>query len=73
MMKAVLKECHATNSRNVPNKIASLKDRLLVLYCEGEEEGLTDEDVVELLGVTSNICSLSRMHTIIQWQQSRLL
>jgi hypothetical protein len=65
MMKTTLREWHATHSRNVPGRIATLKDRLAVLDCKGEETGLSEDEVVELLDVTSDICSLSRMHTSI--------
>jgi hypothetical protein len=73
MMKNALKEWHTTHSRNVPGRMASLKERLSELDCRGEEEGLTEDDVAELLGVTLDILSLSRMHTSIQWQQARTL
>ncbi|GAU22999.1 hypothetical protein TSUD_98280 [Trifolium subterraneum] len=58
---------------NVPGRIDSLKDRLSVLDCKGEEEGLTVGEVLELHGITSDIHSLTRMNTSICWQQARLL
>ncbi|GAU47312.1 hypothetical protein TSUD_283800 [Trifolium subterraneum] len=73
LLKSALKEWHISHSRNVPDKIDSLKARLSVMDCKGEEEGLNESEVLELHGITSDIYSLTRMNTSICWQQARLL
>ncbi|MCI42429.1 endonuclease/exonuclease/phosphatase family protein [Trifolium medium] len=60
-----LKEWHVSHSRNVPGTIDTLKARLSVLDCKEEDEGLTDNEVAELHGITSDIHSLSRVNTSI--------
>ncbi|GAU40913.1 hypothetical protein TSUD_297190 [Trifolium subterraneum] len=57
--------------QNLPSRIESLKGRLSNLDQKGEEEQLSQAELVELYGVTSDIHSLSHMHTSICWQQSR--
>ncbi|MCI57045.1 endonuclease/exonuclease/phosphatase family protein, partial [Trifolium medium] len=54
-----------------PSRIESLKDRLSALDQKGEEDDLSEAELLELHGVTSDIHSLSRMNTSICWQQSR--
>jgi len=72
MIKMALKDWHVSHSKNVPSKIDSLKARLSVCDCKGEDEVLTADEVAELHG-TLDIHSLSRVNTSICWQQSRLL
>ncbi|PNX63799.1 cysteine-rich receptor-like protein kinase, partial [Trifolium pratense] len=73
MIKAGLKEWHKTHTQNLPGRIETLKGRLSVLDEKGEEEDLSEEELVEFHGVSSNIHSLSRLHASISWQQSRSL
>ncbi|MCI39580.1 endonuclease/exonuclease/phosphatase family protein, partial [Trifolium medium] len=73
MMKVALKEWHKMHVQNVPSRIESLKDRLSSLDQRGEEEDLSEEELVELHGITADIHSLSRLHASISWQQSRSL
>ncbi|PNX56427.1 cysteine-rich receptor-like protein kinase, partial [Trifolium pratense] len=40
---------------------------------KGGEDDLSEEDLVEFHGVSSDIHSLSRLHASISWQQSRSL
>ena len=72
LIKGALKEWHLTHTHNLFGKIASLKERQAVIDGKGEEEDLTEEEVLELRGIFSDIHSLSRLNTSICWQQSRL-
>ncbi|MCI57831.1 endonuclease/exonuclease/phosphatase family protein, partial [Trifolium medium] len=71
MIKLALKDWHTTHTQNLPSRIESLKDRLAALDEKGGEEGLSETELAELYGVTSDIHSLSRLHANINWQQSR--
>ncbi|KEH40917.1 hypothetical protein MTR_1g037510 [Medicago truncatula] len=57
----------------LPRKIESLKARLSILDCKGEDEVLSDANIKGMHGITSDILSLSRINTSICWQQSRML
>ncbi|MCI96758.1 endonuclease/exonuclease/phosphatase family protein, partial [Trifolium medium] len=57
MIKAALKEWHRTHAQNLPSRIESLKDRLSTLDQKGEDEVLSEEELVEFHGVTSDIHS----------------
>jgi hypothetical protein len=72
LIKVALKEWHLTHTHNLSGKIASLKERQAAIDGKGEEEDLTEEEVVELRGISIDIHSLSRLNTSICWQQSRL-
>ncbi|PNX89322.1 cysteine-rich receptor-like protein kinase, partial [Trifolium pratense] len=71
MIKVALKGWHQIHVQNLPSRIESLKERLAVLDQKGEEEELTEVELVELHGVTAGIHSMSRLHASISWQQSR--
>ncbi|MCH85424.1 cysteine-rich receptor-like protein kinase, partial [Trifolium medium] len=71
MIKSALKEWHTTHTQNLPSRIESLKDRLATLDEKGGEEDLSEAELAELHGVTSDIHSLSRLNASICWQQSR--
>ncbi|CAJ2638568.1 unnamed protein product [Trifolium pratense] len=73
MIKADLKEWHKTHTQNIPGRIETLKGRLSVLDEKGEEDVLSEEELAEFHGVSSDIHSLSRLHASISWQQSRSL
>ncbi|CAJ2678325.1 unnamed protein product [Trifolium pratense] len=73
LIKAGLKEWHMAHTQNLPSRIDKLKARLSALDVKGEEEALSDEELVELQGVSVDIHSLSRLHASISWQQSRSL
>ncbi|CAJ2670936.1 unnamed protein product [Trifolium pratense] len=70
-IKMALKDWHATHTQNFPSRIESLKDRLAALDAKGEEDDLSDFELAELRGVSSDIHSLSRLNASICWQQSR--
>ncbi|MCH88301.1 cysteine-rich receptor-like protein kinase, partial [Trifolium medium] len=72
-MKLALKEWHVSPTQNVPSRIESLKVRLSALDSKGEDTMLSDEEIQELHGITSDIHSLSCMNASICWQQSRSL
>ncbi|MCH83336.1 endonuclease/exonuclease/phosphatase family protein [Trifolium medium] len=72
LIKLALKEWHTSHSRNIPEKIASLKERIAALDSKGEDDELTVDEVDELHSTTSDIHSLSRINKSICWQQSRL-
>ncbi|GAU33774.1 hypothetical protein TSUD_393360 [Trifolium subterraneum] len=73
MIKLALKEWHGAHSQNLPSRIDSLKGRLSVLEGKGEVEGLSDVELEELRGISSDIYSLSRLNASISWQQCRSL
>ncbi|GAU23620.1 hypothetical protein TSUD_386090 [Trifolium subterraneum] len=73
IIKAALKEWHSAHTQNLPSRIDSLKIHLSTLDQKGEEETLTEAELVELHGVTADIHSLSKLHASICWQQSRSL
>ncbi|GAU12613.1 hypothetical protein TSUD_132230 [Trifolium subterraneum] len=73
LIKLALKDWHKTHTENWPSRIESLKGRLSTLDQKGEEEHLSEAELVELHGVSSDIHSLSRLHASISWQQSRSL
>lgn len=56
----------------MPAKIVSLKNRQAVLNSKGEEAELSEEEIVEIHGISTDIHSLSRLNISIYWQQSRL-
>jgi hypothetical protein len=72
-IKVALKDWHTTYVQNLPSRIESKKARLATLDTKGEEEDLSEAELAELHGVTSDIHSLSRLHASISWQQSRSL
>ena len=72
MIKVVLKDWHASHTRNLPAKIDGLKTRQELLDGKGEEIVLSEEEMEELHGISMDIHSLSRLNTNICWQQSRL-
>ncbi|MCI12924.1 cysteine-rich receptor-like protein kinase [Trifolium medium] len=65
LVKLALKEWDDSHSSNVTGKIDSLKSRLSALDCKAEEEVLSEEEVAEMHGITSDIHSLSRINTSI--------
>ncbi|PNX58703.1 cysteine-rich receptor-like protein kinase, partial [Trifolium pratense] len=73
MVKVALKEWHKNHAQNLPSRIDNLKNKLSALDEKGEEDDLSEEDLVELHGVSYDIHSLSRLHASISWQQSRSL
>jgi hypothetical protein len=71
VMKGALKEWHAAHAHNLSSRIDSLKVRLSALDLKGEQDTLSEAEVEELHGVTTDIHSLSRLQASINWQQSR--
>jgi hypothetical protein len=72
-IKAALKEWHKAHAQNLPSRIDSKKAQLAALDLKGEEEDLSEAELAEFCGITSDIHSLSRLHASISWQQSRWL
>ncbi|GAU35790.1 hypothetical protein TSUD_56670 [Trifolium subterraneum] len=73
MRGASLKEWHMTHTKNLPSRIDSLKVRQSCLDQKGEEDVLSEAELEELHGVTSDIHIISLLHASICWQQSRSL
>ncbi|GAU50364.1 hypothetical protein TSUD_409370 [Trifolium subterraneum] len=73
MIRLALKEWHAAHSQNLPGRIESLKVRLAALEVKGEAAVLSEAELEELHGLTTEIHSLSRRSASICWQQSRSL
>ncbi|XP_045831090.1 uncharacterized protein LOC123922415 [Trifolium pratense] len=71
LIKTSLKEWHTTHTQNLPSRIETLKVKLSALDEKGEENDLSEEELVEFHGISSDIHSLSRLHASISWQQSR--
>jgi len=72
MIKVALREWHQEHTHNIPGKNLNIKNRIYVLDEKGELSSLTEEEVKDLHGLSSELHSLSRMHSSICWQQSRL-
>jgi hypothetical protein len=73
MIKVALKEWHGAHAQNLPSRIDSLKVRLSALEGNGEDEVLSETEIEELHGISSDIQSLSRRSASISWQQARSL
>jgi hypothetical protein len=71
LIKRALKEWHVAHSQNLPGRIDSLKARLSVLDAKGEAEALSEADLEDFHGISSDIHSLSQLNASICWQQSR--
>ena len=71
LIKSALKEWHSVHAQNIPGRIDSLKVRLSVFDGKGQDGELTTDEIEEMRGITHDIHSLSRIHTSINWQQSR--
>jgi hypothetical protein len=67
LIELALKELHGAHSQNLPSRIDSLKVRLSVLEGKGEEEDLSEAELEELHGLTSDIHSLSQRNASICW------
>ncbi|KAK2421841.1 hypothetical protein QL285_032424 [Trifolium repens] len=70
-MKGALKEWHVAHAHNLSSRIDSLKVWLSALDLKGEEDNLSEAELEEMHGVTTDIHSLSRLQASINWQQSR--
>jgi len=68
MIKVALKDWHASHTRNLPAKIDGLNNRQAVLDGKGEVTVLSEEELEELHGISTDIHSLSRLNTSICWQ-----
>lgn len=68
LIKIALKDWHASNTQNLPAKVASLKNRQAALDSKGEEVDLSEDELGELHGISTDIHSLSRINTSICWQ-----
>ncbi|KAK2449150.1 hypothetical protein QL285_008374 [Trifolium repens] len=73
MIKVALKDWHKAHAQNLPSRIETKKARLAALDLKGEEEDLSEVELAEFSGITSDIHSLSRLQASINWQQSRSL
>jgi len=72
LIKLAVKDWHSSNTQNLPEKIDSLKNRQAALDSKGEEAELSEDEIGDLHGISTDIHSLSRLNTSICWQQSRL-
>jgi hypothetical protein len=70
-VKGALKEWHMTHSKNLTSRIDSLKARLATLDLKGEKNPLSEAEIEDLHGISSEVHSLSRLQASICWQQSR--
>jgi hypothetical protein len=65
LIKGALKEWHAAHSQNLPSRIDSLKAQLSILDAKGEVEALSEAELEDLHGISSDIHSLSRLNASI--------
>lgn len=65
MIKMALKDWHKAHAQNLPSRIDSRKARLAVLDLKGEEEDLSEDELAEFRGITSDIHALYRLHASI--------
>jgi hypothetical protein len=72
MIKACLKVWHQQHSKNIEGRIMDVKSRILSLDTKGEEAELAEEETRELLDLSVNLHSLSRVHTSMNWQKARM-
>jgi len=72
MIKMALREWHQTHTQNIPIKISTVTDRIATLDAKREATTLDEEEVEELHSLSDELCSLSRIHSSITWQQSRV-
>jgi hypothetical protein len=61
-----LKDWHMDHAQNLPSRIKSKKVRLATLDLKGDDEVLSEAELAEFFGVTSDIHSLSRLHASIR-------
>jgi len=72
MIKMALQEWHQTHTQNIPIKISTVTDRIATLDAKREATTLDEEEVEELHSLSDELRSLSRIHSSITWQQSRV-
>jgi hypothetical protein len=72
MIKVALREWHQNHSHNISGRITLVKGRISVLDEKGELSTLGEEEMKELHSLSVELHSLSRIHSSICWQQSRL-
>jgi len=68
LIKMALKEWHVSHTLNLSAKITALKERQDTIDGKGEDETLTNEELLELHDISLNIHSLSILNTSICWQ-----
>jgi hypothetical protein len=71
LIKGSLREWHMAHSQNLPSRIDTLKARLSVLDANGELEALSEDELEDFHGISSDIHALSQLNASICWQQSR--
>jgi len=65
-------EWHQTHTQNIPTKISTVTGRIATLDAKGEVSTLGEDEVEELHSLSDELRSLSRIHSSITWQQSRV-
>jgi hypothetical protein len=65
MIKAALEDWHKAHAQNLPSRIESKKVRLAALDLKGEEDDLSEDELAEFRGITSDIHALYRLHASI--------
>jgi hypothetical protein len=73
LLKGCLKEWQDHHGRNLAGRLKDVKERRLALEVKGEVEDLGVSERDELLFLSSQVFSLSRMQCSNQLQQSRLM
>ena len=73
LIKMSLKEWHQHHTQNMEGKIRGTKERMATLDTRGETSDLDEEEVAELHELSENMHSLSRVHSSMCWQKSRLI
>jgi len=67
LIKVALKEWHDSHTRNLQAKIVSLKIRQAALDSKEKEAALSEEELGELHGISTDNHSSSRLNTSICW------
>jgi hypothetical protein len=71
LIKGSLREWHMAHFQNLPSRIDTLKARLSVLDANGELEALSEDELEDFHGISSDIHALSQLNASICWQQLR--
>ena len=72
LIKGSLKRWHQSHTQNLKGKISKAKDHVFSLDVKSEEEDPVVEEMEELHSFSVEVLSLSKLHSSMQWQKSRL-
>jgi hypothetical protein len=73
MIKNSLKEWHTSHGRNAVERLKKVKERRQILETKGESEELLEYEREEMLFLSSQVFSMSKMVCCNRWQKSSLI